>query len=94
MIKMIEGKIISTQLGQFSKRQIVYGYIGIELPDKSHVKIKIDSYTWFETLIIGDEVVVETKKLANTNILVAKTIRLKSSIDMESKEPREVEASI
>ncbi|MFW9927040.1 MAG: hypothetical protein ACFFDM_09750 [Candidatus Thorarchaeota archaeon] len=94
MIKMIEGKIISTQLGQFSKRQIVYGYIGIELPDKSHVKIKIDSYTWFETLIIGDEVVVETKKLANTNILVAKTIRLKSSIDMESEEPREVEASI
>ncbi|MFW9868772.1 MAG: hypothetical protein ACFFEL_04015 [Candidatus Thorarchaeota archaeon] len=91
---MIAGKIISTQLGEFSKKQIVYGYIGIELPDKSHVKIKIDTYTWYETLTIGDEVVVDTRKLANTDILVAKTIRLKSSMDLESEDSSEVEASV
>ncbi|MFW9809255.1 MAG: hypothetical protein ACFFE6_07735 [Candidatus Thorarchaeota archaeon] len=93
-MKMIAGKIISTQLGEFSKKQIVYGYIGIELPDKSHVKIKIDTYTWYETLTIGDEVVVDTRKLANTDILVAKTIRLKSSMDLESEDSSEVEASV
>jgi hypothetical protein len=40
---MIDGKIVSAQLGEFSKRQIVYGFIGIELQDRSHIKIKVDS---------------------------------------------------
>ena len=93
MAEMIQGKIISSHLGEFSKRQIVYGFIGIELSDKTHIRIKIDSYTWYESLTVGDEVVIETHKLANTDILVAKTIRLKSSIDTESEGPREAKVS-
>ncbi|MHA2047951.1 MAG: hypothetical protein ACW99G_24475 [Candidatus Thorarchaeota archaeon] len=88
-----EGKIISANLGEFSKRQIVYGYIGIELPDKSHIKIKIDSYTWYESLVIGDEVVVEANTLANTDILVARKIRLKSSLEMENEGKRKAKAT-
>ncbi|MFW9767526.1 MAG: hypothetical protein ACFFF9_08550 [Candidatus Thorarchaeota archaeon] len=92
-MKQVSGKIISADLGQFSKKEIVYGYIGIELPDKSHIKIKIDSYTWYETLSIGDEVVVEVEKLANTEILVARKVRLESSLEMESKDRKHVETS-
>lgn len=88
-----EGKIISANLGEFSKRLIVYGYIGIELPDKSHIKIKIDSYTWYESLVIGEEVMVEAETLANTDILVARKIRLKSSLEMEKESKRKAKAT-
>ncbi|MHA2026746.1 MAG: hypothetical protein ACW98U_12670 [Candidatus Thorarchaeota archaeon] len=90
---MIDGKIVSAQLGEFSKRQIVYGFIGIELQDRSHIKIKVDSYTAYETLVVGDDVVVEVVKLANTDILVAKTIRLKTSQEMDTEDKPNAEAS-
>ncbi len=93
MTEAIRGKITSAQLGEFSEKQIIYGYIGIELSDKTHVKVKIDSYTRYESLAIGDDVVLETHTLANTDILVARTIRLKSSLDMESEDPSEVQVS-
>ncbi len=89
----LNGKIISAHLGEFSKRQIVYGYIGIELQDRSHVKIKVDSYTSYETLVVGEKVVVEVEKLANTEILVARTIRLESSLEMETGNQAKVETS-
>jgi hypothetical protein len=86
MNKIIEGKIISVNLGEFSKRRIKYGYISIELPDKTHIKVKIDSYTWYETLTTGDEVVVEIDTLGNTDILVARKIQLKTSLEKPSEE--------
>ena len=79
MKAQLTGKIISTNLGEFAKRRIIYGYIGIELPDKTHIKIKVDAYTWYETLTIGDEVVVETETLASTDIIVARKVLLKTS---------------
>ena len=89
----LNGKIISAHLGEFSKRQIVYGYIGLELQDRSHIKIKVDSYTSYETLVVGEKVVVEVEKLANTEILVARTIRLESSLEMETGNQSKVETS-
>ncbi|MHA1963770.1 MAG: hypothetical protein ACXACG_11185 [Candidatus Thorarchaeota archaeon] len=86
MIRTIEGKIISTNLGEFSKKRIIYGYLGIELPDKKHIQVKVDSYTWYETLAIGDEVVVEVETLLNTDIIVARKIQLKSSTEPSSDE--------
>lgn len=80
------GKIISTDLGEFSKKRIIYGYIGIELPDKTHIKVKIDSYTWYETLTPGDEVIVETETLGDTDIIVARKIQLRSSSEVTSEE--------
>jgi hypothetical protein len=74
MEKTIEGTIISKDLGLFGKNQILYGYVGIEKPDGEHIKVKVDSFTWYETLEIGSHVFVETKKLGNTDILVAKRI--------------------
>jgi hypothetical protein len=91
-MKAIQGKIISAELGRFSKREIVYGYIGIELQDKSHIKIKIDSYTWYETLNVGEDVIVETEKLADTDILVARTVRLKSSLELEADDKAPAES--
>ena len=82
----IHGKIVSTNLGEFSKTRIVYGYIGIELPDKTHLKVKVDSYTQYETLNMGDEVIIETETLANTDIIVARKIHLTSNIESADSE--------
>ena len=86
MSDLLHGKIVSSNLAEFSKRRIKYGYIGIELQDKTHIKIKVDSYTWYETLTIGDEVVVEFEILADTDIHVARKIQLKSSLKSSSDE--------
>lgn len=86
MIETIHGKIVSSSLGEFSKKKIIYGYLGIELPDKKHIKVKIDAYTWYDTLNLGDEVVVEIEPLADTNIIVARKIQLKTNSDASSEE--------
>ena len=86
MSSQIHGKIVSANLGEFSKRKIIYGYIGIALDDKTHVKVKVDSYTWYETLTPGDEVIIETETLKNTDIIVARKIQLKSSIESSERE--------
>lgn len=86
MKTQLTGKIISTNLGEFAKKRIIYGYIGIELPDKTHIKIKVDAYTWYETLTIGDEVVLETETLANTDIIVARKVLLRTSDEISVEE--------
>ena len=91
MTDMIEGKIVSSNLGEFSKKRIIYGYIGIETSDKKHFKVKVDSYTEHETLTIGDEVIVEVHALTGSDILVARKIQLKST-DASSSE--EMEATV
>ena len=82
----IHGRIVSVNLGEFSKKRIKYGYLGIELPDRTNIKIKVDAFTWYETLTLGDEVVVEIETLAGTDILVARKIRLKISLESSSTE--------
>jgi len=72
--KTIEGKIISKQLGEFGHDHIVYGYIGIEKPNGEQIVVKIDSYTWYETLEIGTYVFVEIAHLGTTEIIVARRI--------------------
>ena len=74
MENTIEGKIISKNLGEFGKNQTVYGYIGLELPDCEHIKVKVDSFTWYQTLEIGSHVFVEVKKLGTTDIIIARRI--------------------
>ena len=86
MSNIIHGKIVSSNLAEFSKRRIKYGYIGIETQDKTHIKVKVDSYTSYETLTIGDEVVADVETLADTDILVARKIQLKSSLESSSDE--------
>jgi hypothetical protein len=70
----ITGKIISTQLGVFGRDELRYGYISVQTKDNKVIKIKIDSYTTYETLNLGDRVVVETEFLGDTNILVARKV--------------------
>ncbi|MHA1137483.1 MAG: hypothetical protein ACTSSE_13440 [Candidatus Thorarchaeota archaeon] len=74
MENTIEGKIISRELGVFGKNEIVYGYIGIEKPSGEQIRVKIDSFTWYETLEIGSHVFVETYNIGTTNIIVARRI--------------------
>ena len=89
----IKGKIISVNLAEFSKKRIKYGYIGIELQNKSHIKVKVDAYTLYKTFAIGDEVIMEVDTLPNTSILVARKIQLISSSETTSKDTLEVSAT-
>ncbi len=73
----IEGKIVSSQLGEFGKNEIVYGYITIEVSPNQNVLVKIDSYTWYETLDIGNDVIIKAKTLGTTDILVARKVSAK-----------------
>jgi hypothetical protein len=70
----IEGRIVSKQLGRFSKKEIVYGYIGIATYDGNEVAVKVDSYTWYETLEIGSHVIIDVESLGSTDIVVARKI--------------------
>ncbi|MFW9960357.1 MAG: hypothetical protein ACFFDV_05030 [Candidatus Thorarchaeota archaeon] len=81
---IIEGKIVSSQLGGFGKTEIVYGYIGIEVSHNQSVMVKIDSYTWYETLDIGKHVIIHAAKLGSTNILVARKVSVKQGTDSSS----------
>jgi len=86
MSETIQGKIISSNLGEFSKKKIIYGYLGIELPDGKHIKVKVDFYTLYETLKIGEKVILEIEPLGNSDILVAKKIQLKENLETKSEE--------
>lgn len=81
---IIEGKIVSSQLGEFGKNEIVYGYIGIEVGHNENVLVKIDSYTWYETLDVGKHVIIHAAKLGTTNILVARKVSVKQGTDSSS----------
>ena len=87
MEKTIEGKIISKDLGVFGKNQTVYGYVGIEKPTGEKIKVKVDSFTWYETLEIGDHVFIELGNLGTTDILVARRIDVNEDpiVDLQRK---------
>jgi len=89
----IEGKIVSTQLATFGDTEIIYGSITIEVSRNEHVDVKIDSYTYYETLEIGNHVVVDAARLGSTDILVAKRILLGPILDSTSVGERAVATS-
>ena len=74
MNNTIEGKIISKQFGVFGSKQIVYGYLGIETLSGQQKTLKVDAFTWYETLEIGSQVIVEIATLGTTDIIVARKI--------------------
>jgi len=74
MDNTIEGKIISKQLGVFGGKETVYGYLGIESPNGQQRIVKVDAFTWYETLEIGSQVIIETATLGTTDIIVARKI--------------------
>ncbi|MHA1904904.1 MAG: hypothetical protein ACW99V_04475 [Candidatus Thorarchaeota archaeon] len=87
-----KGKIQTTQLGVFGKKEIQYGYITILTRGNKHVKIKVDSYTWYETLEIGQKVDVEAEKLGNTDIWVARKILSQEKIPVSKLETKDIPA--
>ena len=80
MNKTIEGKIISTQFGVFGSKQTVYGYLGIETLSGQHRIVKVDAFTWYETLEIGSHVIVEITNLGTTDIIVARKISVNQEL--------------
>ena len=92
MEKTIEGRIISKDLGVFGKNRTVYGYIGIEKTDGEHIKVKVDSFTWYETLEIGSHVFVEIDNLGTTEILVARRIDVNLDPLVDSKRKAAISA--
>jgi hypothetical protein len=81
MEHIIEGKIISNQIGTFGRTEFPYGYLTIEISPRENIVVKIDSYTKYETLEIGNQVVVEVAHLGTTDILVARKVNLKTGIE-------------
>ncbi|MFW9846267.1 MAG: hypothetical protein ACFFD6_05945 [Candidatus Thorarchaeota archaeon] len=61
-------------MGIFGKEELPYGFITVETPEGHHMTIKVDAYTVYETLNIGDYVRIDVHRLANTEILVAREI--------------------
>ena len=84
--RTIEGKIVSTQLASFGETDIIYGSITIEVTRNEHVDVKIDSYTDYETLEVGNHVVVDAARLGSTDILVAKRVLLGPILESGSVE--------
>ncbi len=76
MNRTLDGKIYSTQLGIFGSNDVMYGFLGIETNDLRHITFKVDAYTWYETLELGDTVMIEYVQLGETKILVARKISL------------------
>ena len=92
LMKTFKGKIQATQLGTFGPKEIQYGYITLLTRSKKHVKIKVDSFTWYETLEIGQMVDVETEKLGKTDIWVARKIMSQDSGPVSKLETKGVPA--
>ncbi|MHA1576950.1 MAG: hypothetical protein ACTSU3_06280 [Candidatus Thorarchaeota archaeon] len=80
MDNTIEGKIISKQLGVFGSKQTIYGYLGIETSSGQQRTVKVDAFTWYETLEIGSQVIVEIATLGTTDIIVAQKIRFNQEL--------------
>ncbi len=80
MNNTIEGKIISKQMGVFGNKQIVYGYLGIETPSGQQRIVKVDAFTWYETLEIGSQVIIEITNLGDTDIIIAEKIRFNQEL--------------
>ncbi len=80
MDNTIEGKIISKQMGVFGNRQLVYGYLGIETPSGQQKIVKVDAFTWYETLEVGSQVIVDITNLGSTDIIVAEKIRFNQEL--------------
>ena len=89
----IEGRIVSTQLATFGDTDIIYGSITIEVTRNEHVDVKIDSYTYYESLDVGNHVVVDAARLGSTDILVAKRVLLAPILDSTSVGERAVATS-
>jgi hypothetical protein len=70
----IEGKIVSSAVAAFGNTGITYGYIGVQTDSGERMKIKVDSYTEYETLEMGEHVRIETHSLGDTRVIVARRI--------------------
>ena len=77
MAKNLEGEIVASQIGNFSNTGMKYGFITIKTPKDDHVKVKIDSYTSYDTLEMGNDVIVSVEKLGSSKLIVAREIRKK-----------------
>jgi hypothetical protein len=80
MEQAFSGKIVSSQVGSFGGKQFRYGFITVDVAGKG-IKFKIDHDTICETVNVGDQVIVEADTLGETDILIAKSIRIQHIAD-------------
>ncbi|MGY5854777.1 MAG: hypothetical protein RTU92_14505 [Candidatus Thorarchaeota archaeon] len=76
MTKTLEGQIVSSQVGNYGNTDVKYGFITIQTND-SHVRLKVDSSTSYDTLEMGHDVIVSAEQLGSTKLLVAREVRKK-----------------
>jgi hypothetical protein len=73
-MEVLSGKIISSQIGYLGKKEVLYGFISVESQEGKHVTMKVDAYTEYETIKVGDHVRIDVHSLGDTDILVAREI--------------------
>ncbi|MFW9802890.1 MAG: hypothetical protein ACFFFC_09575 [Candidatus Thorarchaeota archaeon] len=81
----ISGKILTSQIGYFGKGEIAYGFITVETREGIHLTLKIDAYTKYDTIKVGDQVRITVHRLADTDILVAREIVTETPFATASK---------
>jgi hypothetical protein len=77
ILKQASGEIIASQIASIPNSDRVYGYVTIETPDNTYVKVKVDAMTKYETIERGEHVTVHYEVLGSTDILSAKKISKK-----------------
>lgn len=74
MKSVLDGIIVMSNVDSIGTTDMRDGLITIETPDCDLIKLKVGSYTVFETLDEGKRVLIEAKALSTTNVLFATNI--------------------
>ena len=76
MGKVISGQITAADISKMGKTH--YGYLGIETDAHENLKVKVNAFTKFDTLIVGSKVIIELESVGNEDLLTA--MKISSSV--------------
>ena len=72
----ITGTIVARELGTFGANEILYGFLTLRDDSGDQKRVKVDSYTEWDTLSVGDSVEIHAVELGTRHIIVARRIVL------------------
>ncbi len=72
MEKIVTGFITAANIAVMGKTH--YGYLGIETDEHEKLKVKVSAFTQYDTLEVGERVIVELQTVGDDSILTAKKI--------------------
>jgi len=72
MEKIVTGFITAANIAVMGKTH--YGYLGIETDEHEKLKVKVSAFAQYDTLEVGERVIVELQTVGDDSILTAKKI--------------------